>query len=65
MKGEIRIVDEAYLKRISDQSLDGFAEYDKYQICLQQDGNIVTQGGEATCTSTTLSSAITLKQEIK
>lgn len=65
MQGEIRIVGEASLKGPANQPLGRFAEYDDHQVCLQQDGNAVTQGGEETCTSTTLSSAIMLKQETK
>jgi len=65
MNNEVRIINESYPKQISSVSFEGHVEDDKVQVFIQQDGNIVAQGGDVICTSTTLSSAITLKQEIK
>lgn len=62
---EVRILNESFPRQISSVSFEGYIEDDKVQAFIQQDGNVVAQGGNVICTLTTLSSAITLRQEIK
>ena len=65
MKGEIRIINELDQRKITNQTLKSQVNYDNSEVRLMQDGNIVMEGGQETCTSTTLSFVTSLKQETK
>jgi len=65
MSNEIHIINESYAKHYDNIPFTGYVGEATFQTFIQQDGNIVAQGDDAVCTSTSLSSAIMLKQETK